>query len=110
MNVVQKRVNRQQIQMDTAARREQLKEALVDAALRSIAAEGLGGLKARALADEVGCAVGAIYNVVEDLDELILFANTKTLEQLETILSTAIKPGRGVDWAVAQLVALALAY
>ena len=39
--------------MNTATRREQLKESLIDAALRTIAAGGLPGLKARALADEV---------------------------------------------------------
>lgn len=96
--------------MDTAARHAQLKEALVDAALQIIATEGIGGLKARALADEVGCAVGAIYNVVADLDELILLTNSRTLSQLETALTSAAASGSGVDWAVEQLVKLALAY
>src|SRR4051812_29611461 len=96
--------------MDTAARREHLKGALVDAALRTIAANGLRGLKARELADEVGCAVGAIYNVVADLDELILLANTRTLSQIDAAMAAATKPGDGADWGVAQLVRLALAY
>ena len=46
---------------------------------RAIAEQGFRGLKARALADEAGCAVGAIYNVVADLDELVLLANARTL-------------------------------
>lgn len=96
--------------MDTAARREQLKDALVAAAARTIAKEGVGGLKARALADEVGCAVGAIYNVVADLDELTLLANSQTLTALEQVLTAAAVPGRGPDWAISQLVKLALAY
>jgi len=57
--------------------------ALISAAARTIAEQGLSGLKARALADEAGCAVGAIYNVVEDLDELVLLANARTLAALE---------------------------
>ena len=61
----------------------QLKEALVEAAVRAIAEQGFRGLKARALADEAGCAVGAIYNVVADLDELTLLANARTLAALE---------------------------
>ena len=74
--------------MDTAARREQLKEALVDAAVaRHRRRSGLAELKARALADEAGCAVGAIYNVVADLDELVLLANTRTLAALEQALA-----------------------
>ena len=96
--------------MDTATRREQLKEALTDAAARMIAEQGLSGLKARALADAAGCAVGAIYNVVADLDELILHANARTLAALEKALTAAATSGRGPDWAIDQLVKLALAY
>ena len=50
--------------MKPAQRRENLKQALLGAAERTIATQGLSGLRARALADNVGCAVGAIYNVV----------------------------------------------
>jgi AcrR family transcriptional regulator len=96
--------------MDTATRREQLKEALTAAAARTIAEQGLAGLKARALADEAGCAVGAIYNVVADLDELILHANARTLAELEKALTAATTSGQGPDWAIQQLVKLALAY
>jgi len=96
--------------MNTAVRREQLRDALIEAAARTIAKQGLSGLKARALADEVGCAVGAIYNVVADLDELVLLANARTLAELEKALTAATAPGRGPDWAIQQLVKLALAY
>ena len=96
--------------MNTAVRREQLRDALIEAAARTIAKQGLSGLKARALADEVGCAVGAIYNVVADLDELVLLANARTLAELEKALTAATAPGRGPDWAIEQLVKLALAY
>ncbi len=96
--------------MNTAVRREQLRDALIDAAARAIAKQGISGLKARALADEVGCAVGAIYNVVADLDELVLLANARTLAELEEALTAATSPGQGPDWAIEQLVKLALAY
>ena len=49
MNVVHNTVNSLKILMDTATRREQLKEALIEAAARTIAEQGLSGLKARAL-------------------------------------------------------------
>src|SRR6266851_4501897 len=55
--------------METAERRRNLKESLIVAAEQEIAAHGLAGLRARTLADRIGCAVGAIYNVVADLDE-----------------------------------------
>src|SRR3954471_7565367 len=96
--------------MKVAQRRQNLRETLIAVAERSIAAHGLSSLKARALADEAGCAVGAIYNVVADLDELVLLANARTLAELEKALSAAVSPGRGPDWAIEQLVKLALAY
>jgi len=110
LNVVHDIVNRLETLMNTATRREHLRDALTDAAARAIAAQGLSGLKARALADEAGCAVGAIYNVVADLDELVLLANARTLAALEKALAAAQSPGNGPDWAIEQLVKLALAY
>ena len=110
LNGVHDIVNSLKILMDTAIRREQLKAALIDAAARTIAEQGLAGLKARALANEAGCAVGAIYNVVADLDELVLLANARTLAALEQVLTAATTSGHGPDWAIAQLVKLALAY
>src|SRR5262249_46747565 len=73
----------------TAERRQQLKNALIAAAERTIETHGLGGLKARALAYRVGCAVGAIYNVVTDLDDLVFEVNSRTLAALERDLAAA---------------------
>jgi AcrR family transcriptional regulator len=73
----------------------------------------LRGLKARELAEEVGCAVGAIYNVVADLDDLIYAVNARTLAMLETALTEAGAAGAaegGIDGALDRLVRLALAY
>jgi AcrR family transcriptional regulator len=110
LNDVHHSVNGLEIHMNTVTRREHLREALTDAAARAIAQHGLSGLKARALADEAGCAVGAIYNVVADLDELVLLANARTLAALEQALGAAASQGHGPDWAIGQLVKLALAY
>src|SRR3954466_15217886 len=70
-------------------RRQNLREALVAAAEKRIGTGGLRGLKARDLAAEAGCAVGAIYNVVDDLDDLILAVNARTLAALERALREA---------------------
>ena len=40
-----------------------------------MAAGGLAGLKTRELAREIGCANGAVYNLVDDMDELILLVD-----------------------------------
>jgi AcrR family transcriptional regulator len=93
------------------ARRRKLRDALIEAAERTIEAEGLRGMKARDLALRVGCAVGAIYNVFADLDHLIFAVNALTLEQLEQTLTVA--SGDGADPqadAIKTLVHLGLAY
>lgn len=95
----------------TAARRERQRAQLVDAAEQAIAARGLAGLKARELAQEIGCALGAIYNLVQDMDELVLRVGSRTLARLDAALSVAApqdlsEPGQAAD----ALVAVALAY
>ena len=89
-----------------------LRTRLIDAAEQTIAEHGLAALKARDLGREAGCAVGTIYNVFEDLDDLILGVGSRTLAMLDAALG-AVRP-RGVDrsaeQAIADLVRLALTY
>src|SRR5215831_14893920 len=70
-------------------RRAKLREALIEAAERAISAKGLSGLKTRELAQEIGCANGGVYNLVEDVDELILRVGSRTLARLDASLSLA---------------------
>jgi AcrR family transcriptional regulator len=92
-------------------RRRKLRDSLIAAAEQTIEAEGLRGMKARELAHKVGCAVGAIYNVFSDLDDLIFAVNALTLEQLEKTLTAAntstADPQAG---AIRKLTHLAIAY
>jgi len=97
----------------TDQRRARLRDALVAAAEQTITQHGLGSLRARALAEKAGCAVGAIYNVVEDLDDLVLLVNARTLTALERDLIAADRtdePAEGPNAAIARLVRMALAY
>ena len=96
----------------TAERRQALKTALTDAAERAIAADGLAGLNARALAAEVGCALGAIYNVFPDLDAIVYEVNARTLARFEAFVAKqqqAAGAHAGGD-AAGQLIELAVAY
>jgi len=106
--------NQSDTDRSTEQRRARLRDALVAAAERAIARQGLGTLRARALAQEVGCAVGAIYNVVEDLDDLVLLVNARTLAALERELIAADRadehPAPGANAAIARLVRMAIAY
>lgn len=73
--------------MSTEERREALRERLITAAEETIAANGLAALKARPLAEAVGCAVGAIYTAFPDLDALILACNGRSLSALDAWLA-----------------------
>ena len=74
-------------------RREKLRADLILAAERTIASRGLAGLKTRDLAREIGCANGAVYNLVADVDELILRVGSRTLLRLDEALSAAESAG-----------------
>ncbi len=74
-------------------RRAKFREELILAAERSISGGGLAGLKTRELAREIGVANGAVYNLVEDMDELILRVGSRTLERLDTALTAAESDG-----------------
>ena len=88
-------------------RRAQQREALISSAEAIIANNGLGALKARDLAQRVGCSVGAIYNLVTDLDELVLLVSQRTMATLDTRLDAA---GSNNETLEAQLLNWARAY
>ena len=89
-------------------RREKLRESLIEAAEQSIAARGLAGLKTRDLARQIGCANGAVYNLVADMDELILLVGSRTLARLDAALTAA--ESSGAAQPAEMLVRIAVAY
>lgn len=91
----------------TLERRARQREALVDAAEKAIRTRGLAGLKTRELAQEIGVANGAVYNLVADVDELVLLVGSRTLARLDADLSAADAGSASPD---AALVRIALAY
>ncbi len=75
---------------------------------RRSAETGLANLRARSLAEAVGCSVGAIYGVFADLDALVLAVNGRTLDAIDAMLRgrpparpgrTAGAAGRRPTWA-----------
>jgi AcrR family transcriptional regulator len=89
-------------------RRDKLRTDLVLAAERSIAATGLARLTTRELARAIGCANGAVYNLVEDMDDLILRVGSRTLARLDVALSAAEAAAPGSAREI--LVGVAVAY
>jgi len=88
-------------------RREQLRERLVEAAELRIARDGLHELRARDLAGDAGCAVGAIYNVFDDLNAIIMAVNGRTFLKLEKFVAGSFD---GSEVPVQRLIAMSTAY
>lgn len=95
-----------------AQRREEQLQALLAAAEARIAAAGLASVKMRDLAGDIGCALGALYNIVEDMDDLILRVRVRTLARLDAEIASLVEGQtcKTPEEAEAGMIALALAY
>lgn len=60
------------------------------AAQHRLAAGGLAALTARKVADDIGYAVGTLYNLFDDFDTLIVHVNGMTLDLLHDALAPAV--------------------
>lgn len=69
-----------------------LKEKTLNAAEKIVRNQGLSALTARAIATEVGYALGTLYNMFENLDDVILHVNARTLDTMHD----EMKPARSI--------------
>lgn len=88
-------------------KREDLKARLIEAARNRIILDGLAKLRARDVTQDAGCALGGLYTVFQDLDELVLQVNSSTLSMIEKSLTPALA---GKEDPVEQLRILARGY
>lgn len=69
-----------------------IREMALAAAKRIVTREGYGALSTRRVAADIGYAVGSLYLVFKNLDDLILHLNGVTLDELhETLEATAAR-------------------
>ncbi len=78
-----------------AVRKAALRERLIDLAEAQIEAEGVRSLRARTLAKEAGCALGAIYTHFDDLNALVLEVNGRTFTRLGAEVAEAVAKAQG---------------
>ncbi|WDZ79190.1 TetR/AcrR family transcriptional regulator (plasmid) [Ensifer adhaerens] len=88
-------------------KKEDLKARLIVACTELMREQGLKNLRARDIAERAGAALGGLYTVFDDLDELVLHVNSGTLKQLETALNAAISPSAAIGET---FLSLSLAY
>ena len=66
---------------------QQLRELILDAAQEIIDAQGLTGLSAREIARRIGYSPGTIYNMFDNLDDVVLHVEARVLDALDQRLA-----------------------
>lgn len=87
--------------------RQELHGTILTVTTEIIKAEGIASLSTRKIAKEIGCAVGTIYNVFNNLDEIILTINATTMIRLQSALQ---KEAQQEEDPFAALIRLGKAY
>jgi len=90
-------------------RKAALREKLVEAAEIRIDNNGVGALRARDLAKDAGCAVGAIYTAYDDLNALIMAVNGRTFQKLGLVVASSVDKA-GEETPTCRLILMSNAY
>ena len=67
-----------------------LRELFIDSTTGLITEHGLSAISARTIARKIGYTAGSLYNVFQDLDDLLLLTEGRQLERMHAELSNAI--------------------
>jgi len=78
----------------TEQRKAALRERLVEAAESRMQKDGLRALRARDLASDAGCSLGAIYNAFEDIDSIVMAVNGRTFRRLGDVVARSVADAR----------------
>lgn len=90
-------------------RRDALRRKLIDIAETRVAEGGIEAVKARDLAQTAECALGAIYNVFDDLHDIIIAVNGRTFEALGNHVAGRLEQS-GEASSTGRLIVMAHAY
>lgn len=72
---------------------DELRELIIEATTAIVEQAGLEGLSAREIAKRVGYSPGTLYNVFENLDDLLLIIEARLLDELSERLASADDSG-----------------
>ena len=78
-------------------KRKDIKQMAISAGLELIEENGFSGLSTRKVASKIGYSVGTLYNVFENLDDLIFHINALTLKELYFYVEENLNSQQGVE-------------
>lgn len=88
---------------------DQLRQLILDAAQAIIETNGLAGLSAREIARRISYSPGTIYNMFQNLDDVVLHIEARVLDALDARLNVALETGAPEE-KVSQLAEAYLAF
>jgi len=77
--------------------RKDIKQMAISAGLELIEERGFSGLSTRKVASKIGYSVGTLYNVFENLDDLVFHINAITLKELYYYVDGKLDGEEGVE-------------
>lgn len=83
--------------------REEIRQMAIEAAEAILQQDGLAALSTRKVAKAIGYTVGTLYLAFENLDDLILQVNAKTLDELHSVLTDAVSDCQSAEACIARL-------
>jgi len=82
---------------------QQLRELILDAAQEIIQTNGLAGLSAREIARRIGYSPGTIYNMFQNLDDVVLHVEARVLDALDARLNAILEETRNGSSGIERL-------
>jgi len=76
---------------------DQIKAMALDAAEKIVTEEGLGGLSTRNIAKAMGYTSGTLYLVFQNLDDLVLQLNRRTIDGMGKAIQAALDPAGSAE-------------
>lgn len=70
---------------------EELRQKILDAAKTIIEQNGLVGLSAREIARSIGYSPGTLYNIFENLDDILLTLQTQLVGDISAVMNDAVR-------------------
>jgi AcrR family transcriptional regulator len=89
---------------------QQLRELILDAAQDIIQNQGLAGLSAREVARRIEYSPGTIYNMFENLDDVVLHVEARVLDALDRRLGSVLTDGGNPTDRIGRLAQAYLAF
>jgi AcrR family transcriptional regulator len=76
--------------MKRAEKKQDLTARIVNATRELIAEQGVHSLKARDISERAGCALGGLYTVFKDIDDVVMTINLESFQYLNSKLDEAV--------------------